>query len=84
MNWHDEIGKQHDFQATVGDIGKRFFVLQDVTTPDGDQFRDHVWLRYCRKFKGIRTGDHITLTAKVNTYRKQGQRQLTLTNIKIN
>lgn len=79
MTWR--IGKRYKFAATKTNTNGRFFLLhniQDVRT--GTPFRDHVWLRKCKKFRKIAA--EITFTAKVNEYVSKGERKLTLTNIR--
>lgn len=80
------IGSRHEFIGVVESFNSKHICLEDVrfNTIDCELFRDHAWLVYCRKWKrmGLKAGDIVKFSGKINQYHHWNRQQLEITNIR--
>lgn len=80
------IGSRHEFTAIVLCWNSQHICLENICfdTIERQEFRNHLWLVYCRKWKRLelKQGDIVRFSGKVNQYHHWNRQQLEITNIR--
>lgn len=70
--WKKQIGKRIKLKSQYINSSGEAILLRNITTLEGEVFRDHIWLPSTKKFEklNLMKNDQIIFEGKINTYYK--------------